>query len=206
MIEERNSLVYDRYVVPVGLHYYGVTENLSKRKGYINTSFQFYIDEYGWDNISTTIVTDGLTKQEALKLEDELIKEGWLRGDCINKERSGGNRKVEYVKEHYNDIIEYKKQYYQCHKEKIKERHKQYYQNNKEKLRNMYEQYRKTHSEERKQHFKQWRSTTEGKIYVRVTNYNRLHPDCKLITPLEAKEMYLLTGYIPNFIKNDDLI
>lgn len=49
MIEERNSLVYDRYIVPVGLHYYGVTDNLKKRNnnGYKNTSLEPYLNEYG---------------------------------------------------------------------------------------------------------------------------------------------------------------
>lgn len=71
-------------------------------------------------------------------------------------------------------------------------------------------QYRKDHKENKReynqQYYKNFLSTPEGKIYNRVNNYNRNHPDRKLITPTEAKEMYLLTGYIPDFIKNDDLI
>lgn len=54
-----------------------------------------------------------------------------------------------------------------------------------------------------KQYYKNYYSTMEGKIYRKVSDYNRFHPDCKLITPLEAKEMYILTECIPDFIKNN---
>ena len=57
-----------------------------------------------------------------------------------------------------------------------------------------------------KDYCKQWRSTIEGKIYNRVHNYNRNHPNKAIETPLEAKQKYLETGYIPTYIKNDDLI
>lgn len=59
--------------------------------------------------------------------------------------------------------------------------------------------YIKEHKEilNEKKRQKSW--TPEGKIYQKVANYNRYHT--KIITPLEAKEMYLLTGYIPDFIK-----
>ena len=48
-------------------------------------------------------------------------------------------------------------------------------------------------------------STTPRKIYNRVTNHNRNHPDKAVETPLEAKRKYLENGYIPTYIKNDDL-
>ena len=49
-------------------------------------------------------------------------------------------------------------------------------------------------------------STPEGKIYNRVHRYNEYHPDRKIETPLEAKNKYLEYGYIPSYIKNDDLV
>lgn len=246
MEEKRDNLVYKRTVVPVGLHYYGITKDLERRDdlGYKRTSLQPYIDTYGWNNISTTIVVDGLTRKEAELLEDKLIKEGWERGDCINKQGSGGlwrdNRK-EYTKQynltHKEERNEYSRQYRQLHLVEVKEKDKQhskkyreehreeiklkqkkrnknrmkwrkeYYNKTKEHKMEYAKEYRKTESGKiatRKATAKQ-RSTTVGKIYNRVSSFNTYHPDRKLITPLEAKEMYLLTGYIPSYIKNDDL-
>ena len=47
--------------------------------------------------------------------------------------------------------------------------------------------------------------TPEGKVYNRVNAFNQRHPDRAVETPLEAKLKYLETGYIPDYIKNDDL-
>ena len=74
-----------------------------------------------------------------------------------------------------------------------KEYHKQYYKEHKEEKHKYYQEY-----------VKQQRSTPEGKIYKRVGNYNRYHTPIE--TPLEAKQKYLETGYIPSYIKNNDLI
>lgn len=69
-------------------------------------------------------------------------------------------------------------------------------------------QWEEDHKEERKAYKKQYRkqrySTPECKIYHRVNNYNRNHTQIE--TPAEAKQKYLEFGYIPNYIKNDDLI
>lgn len=48
-----------------------------------------------------------------------------------------------------------------------------------------------------------YRATPEGKIYNRVSNYNQTHDPIE--TPLEAKQRYLNEGYIPDYIKHDDL-
>lgn len=58
----------------------------------------------------------------------------------------------------------------------------------------------------RKQYYKKQHSTPEGKIYNRVNVFNRDHPDRKIETPLEAKNKYLEYGYIPSYIKNNDLV
>lgn len=210
MIEEKNNLVYDHYVVPVGLHYYGITEKEIKerisRGGYKNTSLYPYIKEYGWNNIITTIVLDNLTKKEAKHLEDRLIKEGWERGDCINQNSSG----YDYTDNPPKYKKEYNKQYREKHKEELKIKCKQWCDEHKEHKQEYDKKYRKINSDKikiySKQYSKQRLSSIEGKIYNRVTSFNQKNPDRKLITPLEAKEMYLLTGYIPDFIKNDDLI
>ena len=60
------------------------------------------------------------------------------------------------------------------------------------------------HKEEKKAYQKQRYSTIEGKIYYRVSAYNCNHTPIE--TPMEAKMKYLETGYIPSYIKNNDLI
>ena len=205
MVKERDYLVYDRLIIPVGLHYYGITYNLNHRTQYKTTSLQQYINEYGWDNISTTIVAEGLTKKEAELFEDKLIKEGWLRGDCINKVGSGGyerdNRKEyqkrknkEYYDEHKSEISVYKKKYIKEHLEKYRNMRKKCYQN-----------HINEYQEKGRKNSKRQRSTPEGKIYDRVHAFNQRHPDKIIETPLEAKKKYLEWGYIPSYIKNDDL-
>lgn len=194
MIEDRNSLVYDRFIIPVELHYYGITDDLKRRgKNYKDTSLQQYIDEYGWDNINTTIVAEGLTRKEAEQLEDQLIREGWEKGYCVNWQGSGGewrDNPSEYGKKQYQhnreEKLEYRRQYYKEHKE---EKHK-YYQDN---------------IQHKKDYDKQRCSTPDGKIYYRVKSFNRRHPDSKTETPKEARQKYLETGYIPSYIKNNDL-
>ena len=230
MVEKRDYLVYDRFIVPVKLHYYGYTDfdtEYRKQCGYQRTALQQYIDEYGWDNISTTIVAEGLTKKEAELLENQLIKEGWERGDCINKQGSGGEWrdnpvecKKQYRQDHKEEIKEYMKQYYKDHKEEAKQYRdyhkeekkqymKQYNQDHKEEkkqyMKPYNKQYRDSHKNELSQYNKQWRSTPAGKIYDRVHSYNKYHKDRIIITPMEARDMYELTGYIPDFIKSDDL-
>lgn len=48
-------------------------------------------------------------------------------------------------------------------------------------------------------------ATPAGKIYNRVKNYNYQHPDRMIETALAAKRKYLESGYIPEYIKHDDL-
>lgn len=47
--------------------------------------------------------------------------------------------------------------------------------------------------------------TPEGKVYNRVSAYNQAHPGQEIETPLEAKRKYLESGYVPTYIKHDDL-
>lgn len=214
MVEKGDYLVYDRLIVPVKLHYYGYTDDIEERTrlGYKKTALQFYLDQYGWDNINTTIVTEGLTKKEAELLEDKLIREGWERGDCINIRRSGGYQRdtpLEYYKHYHKEHKEEWKQWYKDHREERLEYNKQYRENHREERLEYKKQYRENHREEikeySKQHLKQLRSTPEGKIYNRVNSFNQRHPDKIIETPLEAKQKYLQRGYIPDYIKNDDL-
>lgn len=179
---------YGHIVVPEKLIYIGSSGEPKccrrwRPSGYEGTELQPYIEKHGWDNIKHIVFKDGLTPKQAKQLEDLLITQAKIDGWCINGQGSGGytidNRK------------EYSKQYYNEHKDEIKNRNKIYYQE---------------HIEERKEYDKKRLSTPEGKIYGRVKAFNDYHPDRKIETPLEAKKKYLETGYIPNYIKNDDLI
>lgn len=161
---------------------------------YKGLSLEPYIEKYGWENIEHRVLIDGLTKKEAEQVEDWFIRKATADGFCINKHRSGGIERDDYKA--YNK--QYWKQYYEDHK---KER-KQYREEHKEE----HKQYREEHKEEKRIYDKQRYSTPEGKIYNRVHNYNRNHPNETIETPAEAKQKYLKTGYIPNYIKHDDLV
>ena len=52
---------------------------------------------------------------------------------------------------------------------------------------------------------KQYRQQPENKIYCRVRDFNRRHPNQIKETPLEAKQRYLSDGYIPDYINSSDL-
>lgn len=145
---------------------------------YNTNSLAPYIEKYGWENIEHKVLIDGLTEQQARLVEDWFISKATADGFCINERRSGGLAK--------NDKKMYMKQY--------NEERKQYYK-----------EYNKVHKEEKKEYDKKYRkqrnSTPEGKIYKRVSNYNKRHPDKVVETPMEARQKYLETGYIPNYIK-----
>lgn len=51
---------------------------------------------------------------------------------------------------------------------------------------------------------REYRKKIENIIYYRVDNYNKYNTPIE--TAKEAKQKYLETGYIPNYIKNKDLI
>lgn len=165
---------------------------------YKNTALEYYIKRDGWNNIKHIVFQDGLTKEQAETFEDLLIRQATVDGWCINKQHSGGFCR--------DNPKEYHKQWYKEHQEEQRNYSKQYQVEHKEELKQYRQQYWQDHRDEHITYLKQRRSTPEGKIYTRVTNFNRLHPDKVIETPMEAKRKYLETGYIPNYIKNNDLI
>lgn len=184
---------------------------------YKDKSLWAYIEEFGWESLEKIVLADNLTKEQALYLEDRLICMYRSIGRCINKRRSGLIKKnnphlynVEkskyYWKTHKEELKEKSKSYHKEHKEEILKQCEEYRKDHREELNNKQKEYYKNHSDERKQYSKQWRSTIEGRIYDRVHSFNQKHPDRKIETPLEAKQKYLQRGYIPNYIKNDDLV
>lgn len=157
---------------------------------YKGTALQTYIERFGWENIEHRVLVDSLSKQQAEQVEDWFITKITQEGFCINKQRSGGHSRD-------NDEVR-------------KEQKKAYYETNRDKILEQKKVYREEHREQQLEYWKvrnkQRNSTPEGKIYNRVKSYNRYHPDLTIETPMEARTKYLETGYIPSYIKNDDLI
>lgn len=207
-------------ITPDGMFYIGCSgmppEERWKKNLYKDKSVWKYIEQYGWENIRKVILCDDLTKLQALELEDLLIIEVRKGGWCINQRRSGLIKKKDkhnytiqhnrlYYQTHKEEVRRYNKQYKEEHKEELKEKSKEHRENNRKLLCEKQKEYYKKHTTERIEYAKKWRSTPEGKIYGRVYSYNRKHPDQIKETPMEAKQKYLQWGYIPDYIKSDDL-
>lgn len=162
---------------------------------YHNMSLHPYIEQYGWENIEHLVVKDGLTEEQALYWEDLLIQLYSQMGCCINKQRSGNcTADIQTYMQQYNQRPEWKehKREYDQQPER-KEYQRQYNQ-------------RPERKEYQRQYMQQCNQRPEYKIYNRVKSYNITHPDKIIETPLEAKQKYLATGYIPGYIKKSDLI
>ena len=89
-----NYIVY-KHISPNGKEYVGMTRNLKKRwegngcSYKKNSEFRNDIMKYGWDNFQHIIIKDGLSVDEASKLEDELIVNAMNRGVAYNISRGG---------------------------------------------------------------------------------------------------------------------
>ena len=141
-----------------GLDYFGSTgDDLSKRwnpSDYKTTALQLYIEMVGWDKIEHRVIKDGLTPDEAIELENILIKTGWEYCTCINKQLAKFNKQdyfEQYRKVNKDTLDQYSKQYYQTHKNEYREYCNQYYQTHKneilEKKKLYYQSKKKTKSQ-----------------------------------------------------------
>lgn len=169
---------------PDNMYYVGMSKTQIcqrwKPSLYSTMSLHPYINQYGWDNIEHLVVKDGLTKQQALYWEERLIQMYTEMGCCINNNRSG-NCTV--------DMKVYKQQYNQ--RPEVKEHNRQYDQ-------------RPERKSYKRQYNQQYYHQPEWKVYNRVSYYNQKHTPIE--TPMEAKKKYLESGYIPTYIKSNDLI
>ncbi len=95
---------------------------------YAKLSLGPYIDKFGWENMSFFFIDGIKNKEEALKLEDELIQMYSEKGVCINKQRSGGVWSIEGRKE-------YNRKWHINNIEKARENNRRYRKNNLEKER-----------------------------------------------------------------------
>jgi hypothetical protein len=138
--------VYIIYIPSIAKYYIGVSKQKCherwKKRYYKSSSLSPYLNE--WQSMIKTVIQDGLTKEQAVQLEDELIVKYRNENRCINEVRSGWIRKKDinaYARELYQNNTEYRerqrqqcKQYHENNKEQIQEQQKQYYENNKEKI------------------------------------------------------------------------
>lgn len=180
------------HITPNGMFYIGKSKMATYIRWcpshYRKTTLYYYIEKYGWDNIRHVVLKDGLTKEQALILEGLLIDVATDCGWCINKQGSGGKWSI-YLKESQK---KYKKVWYNENKDRLLKERQIYSQTEYGKM---------VH----KKAVIKYESKLENKIYKRVSSYNRYHPNKIKETPLEAKQKYLQCGYIPSYIKNDDL-
>lgn len=184
MKDNNNYSVYTHKVVTDDngpMWYVGVTrQKLCRRWGpsrYKGKSLWPYIEQYGWENIEHRVIFDGLEREIALKLEDFLIQMYRSADCCINRNRSG--------------LISEDRNAYARHL--ITEKYSSDQEWAENQRRNM------------RRYMRDRYTTKEGKIYYRVANFNRLHPDRAIETPKEARDKYLESGYIPTYIKHTDI-
>lgn len=146
--DEKTYVVYC-HTTPDGSKYYGVTCNIKWRwrpSSYKNcTRFNDAIIEYGWSNITHEVVASFQSREEALKLEDELIKMGLSSGNCLNKFRSGHFTQTEEYRE---DRKVKNKTYYENNKDEIKHNAIVYYENHKVESRVRTKAYREANKED----------------------------------------------------------
>lgn len=166
-MENKEYIVY-RHTTPNGKVYYGVTSNIKSRwypSNYKHTSLQPYIDMYGWKNINHEILYSGLNRDEALKIEDELIVNGWNNDTCINYLRSGHRTQTDEFKEEQKAQNKARsKVHYETHKEK----YKAYREAHKEAHKAYLEVYNEAHRDEQKAHRKAYYEANKERINART--------------------------------------
>lgn len=178
MIEETNNN-YCVYVhtCPDGV-YYGVTCNVKNRwssSRYRNgTPFKDAITKFGWKNITHDVLFENLTRDEALKIEDELICKARENGVCLNANRSG----------HYQQTDEYKderkvqkKAYRDTHPEELKAYQKAYYEANKDEINARNKAWQKAHPEKRKVIDKAYYEAHPEECKARTKAWREAHPE-----------------------------
>lgn len=121
--------VYTIYIPSVAKYYVGISKQQCylrwRKASYKGVALEPYLSE--WDNMEKIVIQDNLTKEEALKKEDELIQELRVNDLCINSKRSGliANDKNVYMSEYYKNNKEYR--------ERTNQQRKQWQEDNKEK-------------------------------------------------------------------------
>lgn len=124
--EVQGYWVYSIYIPSINNYYIGVSKQKCSQRWrtckYKGKSLEPYLDE--WDSMIKTVLVDGLTKEEALKYEDNIIQALKMNNLCINSYRSGlisVSDKNAYRREYRKnnpEYREYQKQYQKQYKRK----------------------------------------------------------------------------------------
>lgn len=119
--------VYSIQIPSINKYYIGVSKlqccSRWQKTNYKDIALNPYLEE--WDSMVKTVLVDNLTKEEALKYEDNIIRALKMNDLCINKLRSGlitVSDKNAYMKQYQK---EYQKEYRENNKEKIQEQRRQ---------------------------------------------------------------------------------
>lgn len=218
-MEEKKYTVYGLRT-PDNMYYVGVTsQNVIKRwnngSGYDKGIMGAKVKEIGWSAFEKVVFMSELSREDALDVEDMLICLYQSLGCSLNQFRSGHifiNNKKNYKKEllkrnkdYFERYCDYRQRYNEEHKDEIKLRNRKYYEEHIDEIKEQQKQYYEENKGKCKEYAKSKRSTPEGKIYNRVTSFNRYHPDRITESPLEARDNYLKYHIIPQYIKHDDL-
>ena len=110
-METNNSYVVYVHIVPNEKRYYGMSQNVEQRWrnngcAYKQNNPEFYNDIlfYGWDNIQHIIVAKGLSKDEAIWLEEELIRTNRTYDNEYGYNKYIGNKWTDEQKEAMSGI------------------------------------------------------------------------------------------------------
>ena len=174
----KKYVVYE-YVSPVGMYYFGQTQNVKRRwrnngEEYKKTSLQPYIEKFGWDNIQHIVLFKDQTKENALWIENFLIETAREDGVCINKQRSGLISKEEGYDKNQS------KQYYEINKEQVQERHKQYYETNKDKILEQQKKYQDEHKDKIRKYQCEYYDENRDKILEQSRQYYQKNREKRL--------------------------
>ena len=157
-----------KHTAPNGKVYIGITKQNPKYRwgkegrGYINNE-HFYraIQKYGWNSFAHEILYTNLEKEEAKRLEIELISRhnssnpnfGYnnsLGGEAgyYNKDSYSEDYHKLYRQEHRDKIIAYLKKYYRDNINKASTENKKYHKKHAQEIRDRHHQYYLKHKEE----------------------------------------------------------
>ena len=174
MKEQNNNYSVYEHITPDGMYYFGVTTDIEKRWSgngfkYKKTSLQPYIDKYGWDNIQHQVLFTNQTKENALWVEDFLIKTAREDGVCINRNRSGLITK----EDGYHQL------YHQQHREERNKYQREYQREYREEHRDEYNTYQREHQreyrEEHRDEYNAYMREYQRKLYHRKKYLKQLN-------------------------------
>ena len=215
-MEDKTYTVYTHRVVTEDngpMYYTGITTNVKNRwiQGkYKTTALWLYIEKYGWDNIEHVVVFETGDREKALKTEDMLICGYAALGRCINEHRSGLIKALDrkaYNRKRMRDKYSNDQEYAERRRQRDRDRYRNDQEYSERRRQHDRDRYRNDpeYAERQRRIKREKLATPEGKIYDRVKKFNYYHPDLAIESPLEARDKYLATGYIPQYIKHDDI-